>query len=252
MYFDIIRHQQRGLIVNKYEAAEIVKNYVLSFENLKDNDDDRKYLYVHENGRPQSLIHFNDTNETYQRTFCLYEKYLTEHIFFIPSPGSDKNHLKVAHILSKSINQPKLAAQERSLGALSFLQSYCAALEKISSKHYEMMLDERIDQMSIRVDDTTGQIVIGHTTAFFSYAYPSVYVTFLFDIHLNLINIVIQDNYVRNLMNSLSMEKKIQAFAFFIDYFVEKEYRTLVGVDYKEIGLDTLDDYLLLHAMKEL
>lgn len=237
--------------MEKLEVAEIIKDHILSFEDIKDEDDYNFVdLYIHENARAGGLIHLTNEKDYSQKTLFSYEKYLDNHIFFMNTWGGVNNLFKIVDMANN--NPSKIGTyQERVLGNLKFIQSYCSSLEKVIPKKYKMLQNERLDQFRIDMDDTTGHFVISHTTSFFSYLLPCIYVTFVFDKNHNLINIGFDESHVKELMKDLTIEQKIKVFAFFIDYFVEKEFRTLVNVDYTEVNLDNLHDYLLLHEMYE-
>ena len=236
--------------MDKLEAAEFVKSHVLSFETIKDEDDyGFQDLFVHEKAKAGGLIHFTSENEYMHRTLFSYEKYLNNyHIFFMTSMWGVDNLFNLVELYQ---NKSSLTTNQRILAKLKFVQSYCSSLEKAIPKKYDMLKDERLDRFRIDIDDETNQFVISHTTAFFSYMYPSIYVTFVVDKNHNLINIGFDDAHVKELMKDLTIEQKIKAFGFFIDYFVQKDFRTLVNIDYKEVNLDNLHDYLTLHEMYE-
>lgn len=237
--------------MEKLEVAEIIKAHILSFEEIKDENDYHFVdLYIHENARAGGLIHLTSEKDYAPKTLFSYEKYLDIHIFFMNTWGGVNNLFKIVDMAHN--NPSKIGTyQERVLGNLKFIQSYCTALEKAIPKKYKMLQDERLERFRIDMDNTTGHFVISHTTAFYSYLLPSIYVTFVFDKNHNLINIGFDEPHVKELMRDLKIEQKIKVFGFFIDYFVEKEFRTLVNVDYKEVNLDNIDDYLLLHEMYE-
>lgn len=233
--------------MDKLQAANIIKDYILSFDKDKTEDDpDFVELYIHEEARKGGLIHFTSKQEPFQRTLFNYEKYLDTHIFFMNTTGGVNNLFKIMDTLKSS-----LTYQERTLTYLNFIRSYCKAIEHLSTKKYNMMKNERLDHIKIAIDDSTGKFVISHTSTFFAYKYPSIYVTFVFDKDLNLLNIGFDDSHVNDIMQQLSIDQKIKAFLFFIDYFVQKEFRELVNEDYKIVNKDNLGDYLLLHAMHE-
>jgi len=238
--------------VDKLEVANLIKSYILSFEEVKCEDDDGFLdLYIHEKAKPGGLIHLNNENDYTNKTLFSYENYENYHIFFMNTAGGVNNLFKIVDMATQQSSKSALTYHERILSNLKFVQSYCASLEKAIPTKYKLLKDERLDRFRIDLDDTSGHFVVSHTTAFFAYHYPSVYVTFVFDKNHNLINIGFEDSHVKEVMKDLSIEKKAKAFDFFIDYFIEKGFRELVNIDYKEVNVDNLDDYLLLHAMKE-
>lgn len=238
--------------MDKLEVAQFIKSYILSFEEVKCEDDDGFLdLYIHENARAGGLIHLTNENDYSHKTLFSYEKYEDYHIFFMNTAGGVNNLFKLVDMSTNRSSKSALTYHERILSNLKFVRSYCSALEQAIPTKYNLLQDERLDRFRIDLDDTTGHFVISHTTAFFSYHYSAVYVTFLFDKNHKLINIGFEDSHVKEVMKNLTIEDKCKAFAFFIDYFVEKEFRELVNIDYKEVNADNLNDYLLLHAMKE-
>ena len=237
--------------MDKLEAAKIIKSYILSFEDVQCEDDSGFIdLYIHEKSKPGGLIHLTHENEYLSKTLFSYEKYENYHIFFMNTAGGVNNLFKVVDMSNNRASVSGFTYHERILSNLKFFRSYCLALEQMIPTKYNLLKDERLDCFRIDLDDITGNFVISHTTAFFSSHYSAVYVTFLFDQNNKLINIAFEDTHVRDIMKDLTIEKKAESFSFFVDYFIEKDFREQVNIDYKEINVNNLDDYLLLHAMK--
>lgn len=238
--------------MEKLEVAQLIKSYILSFEEVKCEDDDGFLdLYIHEQGKPGGLIHLSHENEYIVKTLFSYEKYEDYHIFFMNTSGGVNNLFKIMEMSTNHSGCVTLTYHDRMLGSLNFVKSYCSSMKAAIPTKYHLLKDERLDRFRIDVDDISGKFVISHTTAFFSYHYSVVYVTFVFDKNHKLINIGFEDSHIKEVMKELTIEKKCKAFGFFIDYLIEKDFRELVNVDYKEVNVDNLDDYLLLHAMKE-
>jgi hypothetical protein len=235
--------------MDKFEAAHIVRQFILSFDTVTDkNDTDFTELYVHESGKPGSLIHFTPDREYNHRHLCFYEYYENNHYFTVPT-GSVENLFERNYKFNNSLHLSKYNYSDRNITKLNFIQEYCHNMENITFAKTEMMRSERLDQFVITVHNDTGKLIVSHTSVFFSYIYPSIYVTFVFDEQLNLINLGIKDNHLKSIMDNMTIDFKLKTFEFFIDYFVKKEFRELIDVEYTEIDQSNIASYLSIHAM---
>lgn len=225
--------------MDKLAASHLFKEYLMSFEKEADTDLNF-YLYAYINEKDH-CIHFDPEARKFMNSSLFSSvDYDSFNSFNFISQGSN-------YLLSAFENPDK---NFQGFMWMTFFQKLCNNVKVSFQELFPILSTSRMDLYNVKFNENVDLITHEFSISVYCYEYSAIYVHFILDSQLNLIDVSIGDRYVCSVLDKAkNIQERVNYLKVFMAYFLDESFRKHLLCDYKEIDQHNIESYLTVYHL---